>query len=449
MIEQTLRGPFYAKSLADIRAMINEQSVVAVAEQTLDAIERTQPTLNAFVHLDRGRVLAEAAALDAMTGERGPLHGIPVGIKDLIDVAGWPVTSGSRLLAGRIADTDAEVVTRLRAAGALIIGMTLTHEFAFGGTGDISKDGPARNPHDPDRMSGGSSAGSGVAVAAGLVPLALGTDTGGSVRIPAALCGCIGIKTAFGDVPVDGTHPLAPTLDTVGVLAGDADVAWVGWSVLTGCAEPAEAEPVWSWVDIDAVPLVDAQVEELVRRVYQSVSDGSPLEVALGNWSQMRAVAAQVMNREAFDVHAHQLDARRNDYDASTWARIDGGRTVTDEQYAAACELQQTWRSSLLEFLEPHQVLISPTVGITAPRVDEREMTVGGQSGTSPQIMANLTIRWNLAGFPGVSVPAGELGGLPVGFQIIAKPGDEGALRAATVRVQAAVGALSPGVLHA
>lgn len=441
MIEQSLRGPFFGKSLADIRAMIDRLSVVGVAEQTLDAIERTQPLLNAFVHLDRERVLADAAALDAATGERGPLYGVPIGVKDLIDVAGWPVTSGSRVLADRVAERDAEVITRLRAAGALIVGMTLTHEFAFGGTGDVSKDGPARNPHDLERMTGGSSAGSGAAVAAGLVPLALGTDTGGSVRIPSALCGCIGIKTAFGDVPVDGAQMLAPGLDTIGVLASDADVAWLGWSALTGRDEPAAAEPVWSWLDIDRVPLIDVQVEDLVRNVYRTVSDGSTREVALGNWPEMRGVAAQVMNREAYDVHAHQLDVRRTDYDVSTWDRINSGRDVTDEQYAVATQQQAAWRQALLEFLEPNQVLVCPTVGVTAPRIGEREMTVGQESGISSQIMANLTVRWNLAGFPGASVPAGEIDGLPVGAQIIARPGDEGALRAAIVRIEQAAAA--------
>lgn len=440
MIEQSLRGPFYGKSLHEIRAMIDQQSVVAVAEQTLDAIERTQPRLNAFVHLDRDHVLADAARLDAVApSERGPLHGVPVGVKDLIDVAGWPITSGSRLHAERIADSDAEVVARLRAAGALIIGITLTHEFAFGGTGDVSKDGAARNPHDPDRMSGGSSAGSGVAVSAGLVPLALGTDTGGSVRIPAALCGCLGIKTALGDVPAQGTQELAPSLDTIGVLAGDDDVAWAGWSVLTAREVPTLAEPAWGWLDTDRVPLVDARIRQLVRGVYDAVSDGSTTEVALGNWAEMRSVAAQVMNREAYDVHAHQLDVRRADYDESTWSRIDAGRTVTDAQYAAAREQQETWRRALLDFLEPAQVLVSPTVGITAPRIGEREMTVGAESGTSTQIAANLTVRWNLAGFPGASVPAGELDGLPVGVQLICRPGDEGALRSAIRRVQRAV----------
>lgn len=439
MIEQSLRGPFFAKSLAGIRQMIAGRSVVAVAQQALDAIERTQPQLNAFVHLDRERVLTDAAELDATVGERGPLHGIPVAVKDIIDVAGWPVASGSRLLRTRIAEQDAEVVTRLRAAGALVIGMTLTHEFAYGPTGDVSSHGPARNPHDVERMSGGSSAGSGVAVAAGLVPLALGSDTGGSIRVPAALCGCIGIKSAHGDVPVGGVQALAPSLDTIGVLAGDADLAWLGWSVLAGRSEPRPTEPVWSWLDIDRVPLVDRRVESLVRTIYRAVSDESTLEIALGNWPEMRGVAGTVMSREAYDVHAHQLDERRADYEESTWERLDSGRHISDEQYAAARRQQAGWRRSMQDFLEQNQVLVSPTVGITAPRVHEREMSVDGERGISTRIVTNLTVRWNLVGFPAVSVPAGEIDGLPVGIQLIARPGDEGALRAAMIRVQAAV----------
>lgn len=439
MIDQSLRGPFFAKNLADIRAMVAEQSVVGLAHQTLDAIERVQPQLNAFVHLDRDRVLVDAAELDAKTGDRGPLHGVPVAVKDIIDVAGWPATSGSRLLAGRVAESDAAVVTRLRAAGALIIGMTLTHEFAYGPTGDVSKDGPTHNPHDLDRMSGGSSAGSAAAAAAGLVPLALGSDTGGSIRVPAALCGCVGIKTGHSDVPVDGVQALAPSLDTIGVLAGDPDIAWLGWSVLTGRTSPEPVNPVWSWLDVDRVPLIDARVEELVRSVYRAVSGDSTLQISLGNWPEMRGVAGTVMSREAYDVHAHQIDDRRADYDESVWERIDSGRYIGDEQYAAARAQQASWRGALQDFLEAHQVLVSPTVGITAPRICEREMTVGPESGISTRIVTNLTVRWNLVGFPAVSVPVGEIDGLPVGIQLIAKPGDEAALRAAMDRVHVAV----------
>lgn len=440
MIDESLRGPFYGLSLQQIRALIDRDGVRTVASQTLDAIERLNPRLNAFVHLDRDRVLEDAERLDSVEpGARGPLHGVPVGVKDLIDVAGWPVTHGSRVNAGRVAEQDADVVTRLRDAGALVVGITLTHEFAYGPTGDVSKDGAARNPHDPDRMTGGSSAGSGAAVAAGLVPVALGTDTGGSIRVPAALCGCVGLKPAYGDVPVAGVHDLAPTLDHVGVLAGDGPLAWLAWSVLTGREEPRPVAPQWSWLDTDRVPLVDGRVRAMVRAIFDEVADGSALEVALGNWPEMRGTAGAIMSREAYDVHAHQLDERKTDYGASTWERIDSGRHIGQEQYDAALQTRQLWRDTMISFLDDDQVLVCPAVGITAPRIGERDMTVDGEEGISTRIVTNLTVRWNLVGFPAISVPAGELDGLPIGVQIICRPGAEGALRAAADEVTALV----------
>lgn len=440
MIDESLRGPFFGLDLPAVRELIDRDGVRAVAERTLDAIERLNPQLNAFVHLDRARTLADADRLDALPPDgRGPLHGVPVAIKDLIDVAGWPVTSGSRLLADRIAEQDAAVVTRLREAGALIVGMTLTHEFAFGPTGDVSKDGAAHNPHELDRMTGGSSAGSGAAVASGLVVLALGTDTGGSIRVPAALCGCIGLKPAHGDVPVVGVHDLAPSLDHVGVLAETEDVTWLAWSVLTGRPEPAPVAPAWSWLDIDRVPLVDERIARAIRALYDEVSEGSTFEVALGNWPEMRGTSGTIMTREAYDVHKHQLDERRDEYDESTWERIESGRHIGDEQYADAQRTQVMWRESLASFLDDDQVLACPTVGITAPLIGEREMQVAGEDGVSTRIVTNLTVRWNLVGFPAISVPAGELDGLPYAMQLICKPGSEAALRGAADQVTSLV----------
>lgn len=441
MIDQTMRGPFYGLDLDAVRAMIERDGARAVAKRALESIERTHGTLNAFVHLDREQVLSEASRLDALpTADRGPLHGIPVAVKDLIDVAGWPVTRGSRLHTARIAERDAEVVTRLRAAGALLVGMTLTHEFAYGPTGDISKDGAARNPHDPARMSGGSSAGSGVAVAAGLVPLALGTDTGGSIRVPAALCGCVGLKPAHGEAPVDGVHDLAPTLDHVGVLASDAEIAWLGWSVLLDRPVPPPVEPSWSWLTIDRVPLVDEAVAKAVRGLFDLVSEGSTQEISLGNWPEMRGLAGTIMSREAYDVHAHHLDERKDEFDESTWERIDGGRHIGEDQYREALRTREQWRDSLAGFLDDDQILVSPTVGITAPLVGERDMTVGSEPGVSTRIVTNLTVRWNLVGFPAMSIPAGEIGGLPYGVQLVCKPGSEGALRRAAELVERVVG---------
>lgn len=449
MIDESLRGPFYRLSLARISALIAEDGVQSVAQRTLEAIDRINPRLNAFVHVDHERVLADARRLDELPeAERGPLHGVPVGVKDLIDVAGWPMTAGSRVLEGNTATKDAEVIVRLREAGALLVGMTLTHEFAYGTTGDVSLQGAAHNPHRLANMTGASSAGSGAATAAGLVPLALGSDTGGSIRVPAALCGVVGIKPGHGEVSIAGVHALAPSLDHVGVLAHDPDLAWLAMSVLSGRPEQRPVTPQWSWLDTDRVPLVDPRVAAAVRELFDEVSDHSSQEVALGNWPEMRGVAGTIMSREAWDTHAHQLDERKADYAESTWERIDSGRHIGDEQYADARRTQQLWRDTMSVFLDHDQVLACPTVGILAPEIGVREMTVGEEDGISTRILTNLTVRWNLVGFPAVSVPAGEIDGLPYGIQLIAKPGAEGALRGAVDEVTRRMQSAADSVGH-
>ncbi len=439
MIDERLRGPYYGASLSQVREEVAARGPVETAEIVLEAIERINPELNAFVHVDASDVRAQARALaDLDDADRGLLYGVPVAIKDLIDVAGYPVTLGSKVYADRIADRDAEGVRRLRAAGAIIAGITLTHEFAFGPTGDISAYGAAHNPHDLARMTGGSSAGSGAAVAAGLVPLALGTDTGGSIRVPAALCGVVGFKGAHAAVPTDGVFALAPTMDHLGPIASDVEISRLGYQILSGASVPSGAEFVARRQDIGQVPYVDPRVAALVddaAAVLGASTTDDP--VGLGDWARMRANAATVMTREAFDVHQHILDVHRDDYQPEVWERIDGGRDIDDAAYSAARAAGDELRTELERRLGDNDVLLSPTVGITAPPIGERETVVDGATGPTRATVTNLTTRWNLLGFPAISVPCGEIDGLPVGLQFVAKPGSEGALFAAAAAWEA------------
>jgi aspartyl-tRNA(Asn)/glutamyl-tRNA(Gln) amidotransferase subunit A len=208
-------------------------------------------SLNAFVTLDEpgARAAARRAAEELAAGvDRGPLHGIPVAVKDLVDTAGLRTTMGSRHFADHVPELDAECVRLLREAGAVVVGKTVTHEFAYGPTGDRSAHGPARNPYRPSAMSGGSSAGSAVAVAAGIVPLAVGTDTGGSVRIPAACCGVTGLRPTYGAVAVDGVFPLSPTLDAVGPIARTVDDCRLMWHALGGKPDARAPAARIGWV---------------------------------------------------------------------------------------------------------------------------------------------------------------------------------------------------------
>ena len=236
---QTMDAPDYFadRSINDVAKALRAGSVTSreLVEQTLQRIERLNPILNCFASVDHEGARSAAGDLDQelTTGaDRGPLHGIPVAIKDIIDVAGQITTSGSALFQGRVAGSHATCVARLRAAGAIVIGKTVLHEFAYGITGDRSFHGPSRNPHNLVKMSGGSSGGSAVAVAAGLVPLALGTDTAGSVRVPAALCGVVGYKPAYDAIPTEGVYPLAASLDHVGLVTQSANDAQLAYEIL-------------------------------------------------------------------------------------------------------------------------------------------------------------------------------------------------------------------------
>src|SRR5690606_19916116 len=250
-------------------------------------------------------------------------HGVPVAVKDIIDVAGLPTGMGSAHFDGHVAEADALCVTMLRDAGAVIVGKTGTHEFAYGGTGDLSVNGPVRNPRDRERMPGGSSSGSAAAVAAGTVPLALGTDTGGSVRIPAAFCGIAGFKPPYGAIPTGGVFPLAVSFDHVGVMAATADDCRIAYRALTGPEEavPSPAGggaphggPRVAWIEPEGA---DPDVERAVRALFP---DAPSERIDL---TGIRAAFRAVQDAEAYDVHAERVAEAPNLYQPPTLRRLE------------------------------------------------------------------------------------------------------------------------------
>src|SRR6266508_1463560 len=350
-------GPFTGRTIAaigaDLRAGVSDP--VALLDETLAAIQAAQPAVNAFVTVDGdgARAAAELARAELARGvDRGPLHGVPVAVKDIVDTAGLVTTMGSRHFADHVPSADAPVVTRLRVAGAVIVGKTTTHEFAYGPTGDVSANGPCANPRDPRRMAGGSSAGSAAAVAAGLVPLAVGTDTGGSVRIPAALCGVAGLRPSCDAVPTTGVFPLSWTLDTEGPIAGCvADVA-LGWTVLSGRTvagpppgpPPRIGVPVGPWFErVD--PSVAEAVDAWVRRL------GGPV----------RAVpvpdAEDLLVLPTVPILAPPLGTREGD--------LGGGWTSP--------------REALLAFNTPWSVLGLPALSVPVAGLGPGELPIGAQ----------------------------------------------------------------------
>ncbi|MEV4174099.1 amidase [Nonomuraea sp. NPDC049709] len=438
-------GPFTGRTVTELARDLRDGRATSVdlVEQALGAVAALDPALNAFVTVDAAGALQAARRADAeLAGgtDRGPLHGVPVAVKDLIMVAGLPATMGSRHFAGYVPDADAECVARLRAAGAIIVGKTTTHEFAYGPTGDRSATGPSRNPWDPARMSGGSSGGSAAAVAAGIVPLAVGTDTGGSVRIPAALCGVAGFKPAYGAIPTDGVFPLSQSLDHVGVLAGDRESCLIAHRCLSGDAghprESAGAVRV-AWLDPAELFDGDPRVTAAVRAVA-----GAAEEVRLpeGAAEELRETYAAIQSCETAAVHAERLAGAPELFDPEVLERLRVASDVPGWRYVRAMEARARLAGAAGALFEGHDVLALPTVPITAPPIDSRETEVEGRTVAVRPALLALTSPWNVLGLPALTVPAGTVDGLPVGLQLVCRPGHEPLLFEAAARMTGAGG---------
>ncbi|HEY7595853.1 MAG TPA: amidase [Actinophytocola sp.] len=406
---------------ADLRT--GRRSAADLVEHAL--AEAARSTLNAFVTVDEpgARAAAHRAADELAAGvDRGPLHGIPVAVKDLVDTAGLRTTMGSRHFADRVPDRDAECVRRLREAGAVVVGKTVTHEFAYGPTGDKSAHGPAHNPYRPDAMSGGSSAGSAVAVAAGIVPLAVGTDTGGSVRIPAAACGVTGLRPTYGAVPVDGVFPLSPTLDSVGPLARTIDDCRLMWRVLAGREAPeASTRPVRiGWVEPEAFHPADEAVTAAARKL---VPDAETVEVP-----DARVLLADyrlIQSAEAYEIHAERVARAPELFGDELVARLRVAEQVRGWEYVRALEHRRRAVATVETLFDGQDVLALPTLPITAPPIGARRTSAGGREVDVRAALLSQTSPWSVLGLPALSVPAGLVDGMPAGLQLVANPGGE------------------------
>ncbi|WP_027935118.1 amidase [Amycolatopsis thermoflava] len=387
-------------------------------ETALAELARWEPVINAFVTVDDAgaRAAADQAGRELAAGvDRGPLHGVPVAVKDVIDVRGLPTTAGSRQFAGHVAAADADCVRRLRAAGAIVLGKTATHEIAFGPTGDRAANGPARNPYDPRRMTGGSSSGSAAAVAAGVVPLALGTDTGGSVRIPAACCGIVGLKPTHGALSTQGVLPLAPSLDTVGPLARTTADVRLLWTVLSG-TEHRRTAPRAAWLPPDTIHPTAPEVTDTVRERLPDLD-----EVVVLQAESLRAAYAAIQGSEAYAVHAERLADRPDLFGDEVRDRLRAGGEVRGWECVRARELRDRVRGEVLDLLREHGILALPTTPLPAPPIDARTSDVGDVRAA----LLSLTSPWSVLGLPALSVPAGLAGELPVGLQLVGPPGSE------------------------
>jgi len=448
-------------SVAELAALLRARklSPVELVRVYLERIARLNPRLNACLTVTEEAALAEArrAERDISRGNwRGPLHGMPIAVKDNIDSSGVRTTAGSQILAAYVPAQDAPVLARLRAAGAILLGKTHLHEFAYGVTSENPHYGPARNPHDSGRIPGGSSGGSAIAVAAGMCAAAVGTDTGGSIRIPSALCGVTGFKPAFGSLPMEGIVPLCRSLDHVGPITRTVEDAAILYAAMRGeSARPGRAQ---SSRGAGARRGARARVgwpagyffERLAPEVARAMDEGRQLLEARGaRFVELSLPLLEAANRaslpialaEAYQFHraAGYFPARAGEYSEDVRLRLERGQGITAADYLDA---QAAVRSSTEEFLACGarvDALLVPTVPIVAPRIGEATITLAGVSEEVRAVLLRLCRPANLWGTPAISIPCGATpAGLPIGMQWIGFPGREATLLRLAREFQAA-----------
>lgn len=409
-----------------------ERTPAELVERSLGRLAEVDPELGAFVSVAADRARAEAAALTAEVTAgrlRGPLHGVPVAVKDLFDVMGDVTGAGSRVPpTGLPAEVDAVAVARLRAAGAVVIGRTRTHEYAWGLTTRHETLGGSRNPYDPARVTGGSSGGSAAAVAAGVVPLALGTDTAGSIRQPAAWCGLVGHKPTHGSVDLTGCVPLAPSLDCGGALVRTVEDARLALSVLTGRQVVRRRESLsglrFGVPGDPSAPAPDAGVTAVLERALAGLD---LVELESLPWEVMRRALVAAQGAEAVAYHrglGHWPD-RCADYGPDVRGRLTAAAALTRDDLEAGARDRAAVRRRTDELLAVVDVLLLPVAGSGPSRVDDPDtvMVDGQPAGLRDHVLPH-TLLASLCGLPACSVPIGcDPDGMPVGLQVVGAAG--------------------------
>jgi aspartyl-tRNA(Asn)/glutamyl-tRNA(Gln) amidotransferase subunit A len=440
-------------SMADLGRMIatKEASPVEVVRAHLDRIAALDAKLRAFITVcaDAALQAARGAEADLMAGKvAGPLHGVPWAPKDLYSTKGVRTTGGSKILADSVPRADATVVARLGAAGAIVLGKLNMHEFAYGPEGLNAHYGDARNPWDAGahRITGGSSSGSGAAVAAGLAPGSLGSDTGGSIRIPASLCGITGLKPTYGRVSRAGVLPLAWSMDHVGPMTRTArDCALI----LHAIAGYDPADPTTSVLPVPdytaaltgdmkglrvgllrahftdvAAPDVRAAVDAAAKQLERAGAIVD--EVNLTQVIHVAAASSAIVASEALAYHAAWMRARAQDYQPDVRERLRVGAFVSGAHYVRAQQVRALVSREVDEALAKRDVLLAPATPIPATILGERQTTLGDGTSDVRSALIRLTRPFNFSGHPACAAPCGFTGsGLPIGLQIVGRPFDE------------------------
>lgn len=422
-------------------------TVTEKVERQLGQIRRVNDRMRAVTTAMPEEALAKAAALDARSeADRpaGPLAGLTVSIKDNIDVAGVSSTAGSRFFAERIANSDATVVARLREAEAVLIGKVNLHEFAFGGTTQNPHHGSCRNAWNLDHIPGGSSGGSGASVAAGMCDVSLGTDTGGSIRIPAALNGLVGVRPTVGRVSNHGAFPVSVMFDTIGPLAHTVAEAAAVFEVLAGYDAADEFSidvPVQSWLSRRGAGLrgtrigiprnffydgIDPEVNDAVRLAAAQLGElGMHLvDIDVPGAEFVHKQMSDVLLCDAASVHRDRLEKQPELFGADVRERMMIGYGISGLDHAAGLRAQMAWRRQVELLFENVDAIVTPTVGFGAPPVAESQAMIA-----ATRNLTRLTFPWSFAQVPAISVPCGfTSAGLPIGMQVVGRHFDEALL---------------------
>jgi aspartyl-tRNA(Asn)/glutamyl-tRNA(Gln) amidotransferase subunit A len=425
-------------TILEARQALRSKSVscLELTEHCLDHIAKLNPRLNAFITVTEESAREQARILDrelANGQDRGPLHGIPIAHKDLISTKDVRTTSGSKLFRDQVPRADAPIVEKLAAGGAVMLGKTGLHELAYGITSDNPHFGTIRNPRDPARTPGGSSGGSGVAVATDMTFFATGTDTGGSIRIPASFCGVVGLKPTYGLIDRSGIQPLGLSLDHVGPLTrtvADAGVAFQ--AMLDDGARLRPAPPSCQYIRIGLpenfyFTHISSEVSDRVHQAAQAAErmGARVTQVKVPDIDALNDVGRIILLAEASALYQPYF-SRREDFGADVLALLDQGRLVPATDYVNAQRIRKMLLGEFSALFSTIDCLLTPTTPITAPLIGQKQVEIDGEVLDTRLTTTRLVRGINVLGFPALSMPCGNSAqGLPSGLQLIGRPFEE------------------------
>jgi AtzE family amidohydrolase len=465
VLETTARD-FTWNTAGEVAAAVEagRTSALSIVEATLARIRSRDPLLNSFTAITEQRAHVRAQAIDAAIAQgepAPPLAGVPFAVKNLFDIAGLTTIAGSKINRdAKPAIRDATLIERLEVAGAILVGALNMGEYAYDFTGENAHDGPSRNPHDLNRMSGGSSGGSAAAVAGGLVPLALASDTNGSIRVPASLCGLFGLKPTYGRLSCAGTFPFVTSLDHVGPLARSARDLALTYDAMQGydprdpvCAERAP-EPVTDLLErgVDGLRIavaggyfkgLDAEPVYAIDRV--AVALGANRDIELPEVERARAAAFVITASEGAALHLERLRTRAKDFDPAVRDRLIAGAMVPGSLVVKAQKFRRWYRGEVLKLFDEVDAILAPATPCTAPMIGQQTFMFGETATAVRPNIGLYTQPISFIGLPVVAVPV-PLAPLPIAIQIIAAPWREDvALRIAhALETQGVAAAMRP-----